>query len=93
MSPKRASRSSGSGMMSIPMARASVNRAPTIVSGDNLVTFSMWDIATADAKRKAKAPKNGLNPNRIPMARPGRATCERASPTKAIFLITIRDPK
>src|SRR5262249_36528297 len=43
--------------------------------------------------KSANAPMKGLKLNSIPSARPGRATCESASPTKAICFDTMIDPR
>jgi hypothetical protein len=93
MSPNKASSNSASGIRRIPMARENVKSDPTMVSKDKRVTLSRRQIRTADAKRQAKAPKKGLKLYKIPTARPGKATCDKASPTNAILSRTISDPK
>ena len=92
MSPKSASRRSTCGVRRIPTASAVTNKTPMIDSGNNLVVRSMYHVSTAAENRKANAPKNGLKLNRIPSARPGKATWESASPTSAIRFRTMREP-
>ena len=50
-------------------------------------------MANAETNRKAKAPRKVGKLKRIPKASPGKATCERASPTSAIFSRIMREPK
>jgi len=93
MSPNRASSNSVSGIRRIPTAKETVKSEPTMVSKDNRVTLSRRHIRIADAKRKANAPMNGLKPYSNQRARPGKATCDKASPNKAILSRTMSDPK
>src|SRR3989344_8687742 len=93
MSPNKASRSSGSGVMIKPIAKLKVKNMPTKVSVESLVLFSISQIKIMLANKAAKAPKKGLKLKRIPKAKPGKATWDRASPTKDIFLKTIKEPK
>ena len=92
ISPKRASRSSGSGVNSNPMAKLSVKNIPTRVSEGSSVFFSTSQIPKIAISRVANAPKNGLKLNNRAMAIPGRATCDKASPTRDMRLKTIKDP-
>lgn len=92
MSPNNASKSSGSGVNKRPKAKLSVKNIPTNVSCGNSVLFSSSQIPTIAIKRAENAPKNGFIFNSNDIAMPGKATCDKASPTRDILRKTMNEP-
>lgn len=74
ISPNNASKSSGLGVSSKPIAKLKVKNIPTNVSDGNSVFFSRIQIPKVAINKAANAPKNGLKLNNNAKAMPGRAT-------------------
>jgi len=66
---------------------------PKMASTDKAVDFWRYQVTITVAAKNANAPINGLKLNSIPSARPGRATCESASPTSAMCFDTMIEPR
>jgi len=79
----------GLGRSSIPLSRF----VKKVVSVDNSVFVSSSQIRRMPKSKNTKAPKETLNPKSKASPMPGKATWPRASPTKAIFLVIIKEPR
>ncbi|OGN22474.1 MAG: hypothetical protein A2918_01790 [Candidatus Yanofskybacteria bacterium RIFCSPLOWO2_01_FULL_42_49] len=92
-SPNKASSSSGSGVRRSPTAKLRVKNIPTKVSDGNSVFLSNIQTPTVAKNKAVNAPKKGLRFQINAKAIPGRATCDKASPTRDILFKTINEPR
>src|SRR3989338_6246139 len=93
ISPNNDSNNSGWGTIKNPAAKDETKITPTRASVGKEVFISSSQIKKIPRSKKIKAPKETSKPNSKASPMPGKATWPRASPTKAILLVSINDPK
>src|SRR3989344_7441935 len=90
--PKSASKISPSVTRRAPIASERAKNTPTTVSTGSFVLFSTSQIKNMPTTRKTTEPHRIFKLNMSAMAIPGRATCESASPTRAILRKSANEP-
>ena len=90
--PNSASINSSPEAIRLPIASATENTTPTIVSVDILVLSSMPQIRTVPNNSIARAPATGWKWKSKATPMPGSATCEMASAASVILRMTAKQP-
>src|SRR3989344_2738040 len=93
ISPNKASSNSGSGTIKNPIAKEATKIMPTNASVGNEVLISNSQINKIPISKNKKAPKETFKPKSRAKPMPGKATWPKASPTKAILFVSIKEPK
>ena len=93
ISPNRASNNSGSGTIKNPIAKEVTKTIPTNASIGKEVFISNSQMRKIPKSKNKKAPKETSKPKSKANPIPGKATWPKASPTKAILLVSIKEPK